>query len=171
MLAVFLWRGLLLDPSHLPSALIDKPVPVFTLPNLLKPDSTVSNQSLVGHPYLLNVWATWCPSCRQEHAFLNKLSKDGVKIVGVNYKDENDAALRWLKNFDDPYIVNIVDADGRFGLDLGVYGAPETFLIDAEGIIRYKHVGVVDERVWRSKLAPIYNDAIPDSDQKTVQIP
>ncbi|WP_045859741.1 DsbE family thiol:disulfide interchange protein [Teredinibacter purpureus] len=157
VMAAFLWRGLSIDPNHLPSALIDKPVPAFDLPNLLRADERVTNADLAGKPYLLNVWATWCPSCRIEHPFLNKLAGQGVAIVGLNYKDENEPAREWLKNFEDPYIINIADQDGRFGLDLGVYGAPETFVVDAEGIIRYKHVGVVDERVWRSTLAPIFN--------------
>ncbi|WP_075184641.1 DsbE family thiol:disulfide interchange protein [Teredinibacter haidensis] len=157
VLATFLWRGLSIDPGHLPSALIDKPVPDFKLPNLQDLEQQLSNEDFIGEPYLLNVWATWCPSCRVEHPFLLKLAEQGVKIVGLNYKDENEPARQLLETFADPYHANVVDSDGRLGLDLGVYGAPETFIVDAEGIIRYKHVGVVDERVWRSKLAPIYN--------------
>ena len=157
VLAVFLGLGLGKDPSYLPSALIDKPVPEFTLPDLYDAEHMISDKELRGEPYLINIWATWCPSCRVEHPFLNKLSEQGVKIVGLNYKDERGPALEWLKNFSDPYQVSIADKSGRLGLDLGVYGAPETFVVDAQGIIRYKHVGVVDERVWRSKLAPIYN--------------
>ncbi len=157
VLAVFLWRGLSLDPNHLPSALIDKPVPAFSLPDLHDPERLVTELEFAGEPYLINVWATWCPSCRVEHPFLNKLAEQGIKIVGLNYKDEDQPAREWLKNFEDPYHTTIVDKDGRLGLDLGVYGAPETFVVDATGIIRYKHVGVVDERVWRSTIAPIFN--------------
>jgi periplasmic protein thiol:disulfide oxidoreductases, DsbE subfamily len=157
VLAAFLWRGLSLDPNYLPSALIDKPVPAFELPNLREPDQLVKTEELLGEPYLLNVWATWCPSCRVEHPYLLQLAEQGVKIVGLNYKDEDEPAKDWLKHFKDPYSLIIADREGRLGLDLGVYGAPETFIVDAEGIIRYKHVGVVDERVWRSTLAPIYN--------------
>lgn len=163
VIAIFLWRGLSLDPSYLPSALVNKPVPSFELANLLEPEKTVSNKDLQGQPYLLNVWATWCPSCRVEHPYLNKLAEQGIRIVGVNYKDERAPAREWLDTFADPYAVNIFDEDGRFGLDLGVYGAPETFVVDAGGIIRYKHVGVVDERVWRSKMAPIYNASVENS--------
>ncbi|SMF41005.1 cytochrome c biogenesis protein CcmG, thiol:disulfide interchange protein DsbE [Alteromonadaceae bacterium Bs31] len=157
VLAVFLWRGLSIDPSYLPSALIDKPVPAFALPELHKPERVVTDKEFAGEPYLINVWATWCPSCRIEHPYLNKLAEQGVKIVGLNYKDEDEPARQWLTNYGDPYHTTIVDKDGRLGLDLGVYGAPETYVVDAQGIIRYKHVGVVDERVWRSKLAPLYN--------------
>ncbi|WP_185236052.1 DsbE family thiol:disulfide interchange protein [Teredinibacter franksiae] len=157
VLAAFLWKGLSLDPNYLPSALIDKPVPAFELPNLREPDQLVKTEELLGEPYLLNVWATWCPSCRVEHPYLLQLAEQGVKIVGLNYKDEDEAAKEWLKHFKDPYSLIIADREGRLGLDLGVYGAPETFIVDAQGIIRYKHVGVVDERVWRSTLAPIYN--------------
>lgn len=157
VLALFLLRGLSLDPSHLPSALIGKPVPEFSLPVVGEQEPSVSNASLQGEPYLLNVWATWCPSCRVEHPYLNKLAEQGVRIVGLDYKDEDDAALEWLSHFGNPYESVIADRDGSLGLDLGVYGAPETFLVDKNGIIQYRHVGVVDERVWRSKLAPIFN--------------
>lgn len=160
VLAGFLWRGLSLDPSHLPSALIDKPVPSFTLdqlPNGDEKSAQITEKDLLGEPYLLNIWATWCPTCRIEHPFFNKLAQQGVRIVGLNYKDEDQAAREWLEHFGNPYQVIIADRHGTLGLDLGVYGAPETFLVDKDGVIRYKHVGVVDERVWRSKIAPLYN--------------
>ncbi|WP_019606123.1 DsbE family thiol:disulfide interchange protein [Teredinibacter turnerae] len=157
VLALFLLRGLSLDPGHLPSALVGKPVPDFSLPVVGEQEPSVTNVSLQGEPYLLNVWATWCPSCRIEHPYLNKLAEQGVRIVGLDYKDEDDAALEWLSHFGNPYESVIADRDGSLGLDLGVYGAPETFLVDKSGIIQYRHVGVVDERVWRSKLAPIFN--------------
>lgn len=159
--ALFLYRGLFLDPSELPSALIDKPFPAFTLP-AVEGDKTISRDDLKGKPALVNVWATWCVSCRVEHPVLNKLAQLGVTIYGVNYKDENAAAQKWLAEFHDPYQLNISDAQGSLGLDLGVYGAPETFLIDKDGIIRHKFVGVIDERVWREKLAPLYQALVDE---------
>jgi cytochrome c biogenesis protein CcmG, thiol:disulfide interchange protein DsbE len=159
--AVFLYRGLWLDPSELPSALIGKPIPVFSLP-AVQGEQTLSDADLKGKPALVNVWATWCVACRVEHPVLNKLAKQGVTIYGVNYKDDNAAAQKWLVEFHDPYQLNINDARGTLGLDLGVYGAPETFLIDKDGIIRHKFVGVIDERVWREKLAPLYQELVDE---------
>ncbi|BAN49693.1 DsbE family thiol:disulfide interchange protein [Metapseudomonas resinovorans] len=154
-IAVFLYRGLFIDPSELPSALIDKPFPAFSLPNVTG-DRTLTEADLKGKPALVNVWGTWCISCRVEHPVLNKLAQMGVTIYGVNYKDDNAAALKWLKEFHNPYQLDIRDEAGSLGLDLGVYGAPETFLIDKDGIIRHKFVGVIDEVVWREQLAPLY---------------
>lgn len=159
--AVFLYRGLWLDPSELPSALIGKPIPAFSLP-AVQGAKTLSEADLKGKPALLNVWATWCVACRVEHPVLNKLAKQGVTIYGVNYKDDNVAAQKWLVEFHDPYQLNINDARGTLGLDLGVYGAPETFLLDKDGIIRHKFVGVIDERVWREKLAPLYQELVDE---------
>lgn len=155
VLALFLMRGLSLDPKELPSALIDKPFPAFTLP-ALGSDETLDRQAVTGEVALFNVWATWCVSCRVEHPYLTELAQQGVAIYGINYKDEDAAALRWLQQLGDPYIANIADREGTLGLDLGVYGAPETYLVDAEGVVRYRHVGVVDERVWTTVLQPIY---------------
>ena len=150
-LGVLLWRGLQLDPSELPSALIDKPMPTFSLSALDDPSRTLTEKDLqFGEPVLLNVWATWCPSCKAEHAQLNRIAQDeGVKIIGVNYKDERGKAQVWLQKYLNPYVVNVYDDKGSLGLDLGVYGAPETYILDEQGVIRYKHVGVVDERVWQ----------------------
>ncbi|MCG4453661.1 MULTISPECIES: DsbE family thiol:disulfide interchange protein [unclassified Pseudomonas] len=159
--ALFLYRGLFLDPSELPSALIGKPFPAFSLP-AVEGDKSISQEDLKGQPALVNVWATWCVSCRVEHPVLNKLAQLGVTIHGVNYKDDNAAAQKWLADFHDPYELNINDARGSLGLDLGVYGAPETFLIDKDGIIRHKFVGVIDERVWREKLAPLYQTLVDE---------
>ncbi|WP_300650400.1 DsbE family thiol:disulfide interchange protein [Pseudomonas sp.] len=159
--ALFLYRGLFLDPSELPSALIGKPFPAFSLP-AVEGDKSISQADLKGQPALVNVWATWCVSCRVEHPVLNKLAQLGVTIHGVNYKDDNAAAQKWLADFHDPYELNINDARGSLGLDLGVYGAPETFLIDKDGIIRHKFVGVIDERVWREKLAPLYQTLVDE---------
>ncbi len=162
--AVFLYRGLFLDPSELPSALIGKPVPAFSLPSV-EGEKVLTQADLLGKPALLNVWATWCVSCRVEHPVLNKLAQQGVRIYGVNYKDDNAAALKWLKEFHNPYQLNIRDEQGSLGLNLGVYGAPETFLIDSKGIIRHKFVGVIDERVWREQLAPLYQGLVDEAGQ------
>jgi len=155
VLALFLFRGLSLDPSELPSALIDRPLPAFAL-DRLGAQQTLSREDLLGQAALLKVWATWCVSCRVEHPFLTRLAADGVPIFGINYKDEDAAALAWLEDLGDPYRLNIADREGTLGLDMGVYGAPETYVIDAAGIIRYRHVGVVDEGVWRDVLEPVY---------------
>ncbi|WP_339082350.1 DsbE family thiol:disulfide interchange protein [Pseudomonas sp. TMP9] len=160
-LAVILYRGLFIDPSELPSALIGKPFPAFSLPSV-QSGQTLTEADLKGKPALVNVWATWCVACRVEHPMLNKLLKQGVTIHGVNYKDDNAAAQKWLVEFHDPYQLNINDARGTLGLDLGVYGAPETFLIDKQGIIRHKFVGVIDERVWREQLAPLYQELVDE---------
>lgn len=154
-LVVLFWRGLALDPKEMPSALIDQPLPEFELSRLAEPEQTIRKSDLVGKPLLLNVWATWCVTCRAEHPFLVQLADMGVPIYGVNYKDDSDMARQWLKDLGNPYIANIVDAEGQFGMDLGVFGAPETYVVDAEGVIRYKHVGMVDEAVWAEHIAPI----------------
>jgi len=155
VLAVFLYRGLSLDPQALPSALIDRPLPEFTLP-VLAGDQLMTRDDLVGEPVLLNVWATWCVSCRMEHPYLVQIAGTGVPIYGINYKDDDAAAGRWLAELGNPYRANIADREGTLGLDLGVYGAPETYLVDAAGVVRYRHVGVVDEEVWRTVLQPMY---------------
>lgn len=150
-LGVLLWKGLQLDPTNLPSALIDKPLPEFSLSSLDDPDRMLSASDLkLGEPALMNVWATWCPSCKAEHAQLNRIAQeDGVKIIGINYKDDRSKANIWLEKYLNPYVINVFDEKGTLGLDLGVYGAPETYVLDADGVIRYKHVGVVDEKVWQ----------------------
>ncbi|BCD87862.1 thiol:disulfide interchange protein [Pseudomonas solani] len=162
--AVFLYRGLFLDPAELPSALIDKPFPAFSLQSV-DGSRSLTEADLKGKPALVNVWGTWCISCRVEHPVLNKLSQMGVVIHGVNYKDDNAAALKWLKEFHNPYQLDIRDEKGSLGLDLGVYGAPETFLIDKNGIIRHKFVGVIDEVVWREQLAPLYQALVDEAGQ------
>lgn len=155
-MAVLLYRSLFHDPSELPSALIGKPLPAFSLPDLKEPQRLLTQDDLKGRPALINVWATWCPTCKAEHQMLNRLAETGVVIYGVNYKDDSEAARKWLSDYQDPYRRNVVDNDGSLGLDLGVYGAPETFLVDAQGIIRHKYIGAIDERVWREELAPLY---------------
>ena len=162
IVAVFLYRGLFLDPSELPSALINKPMPAFSLPSVEDPQRLISDADLKGKPALVNVWATWCVACKVEHPVLNKLAAQGVVIHGVNYKDENAEAQKWLREFHDPYQLNIRDEQGSLGLDLGVYGAPETFFIDKEGVIRHKFVGVITEQVWREQLAALYQQLVDE---------
>lgn len=150
------------DPSELPSALIGKQFPAFTANSVDDADAVITQADLLGKVALVNVWATWCVSCKVEHPVLNDLAKQGVVIHGINYKDSNPDAQRWLKDFLNPYQLNISDPKGTLGLNLGVYGAPETFIIDKQGVIRHKFVGVVDKRVWREKLAPIYQELVDE---------
>ena len=152
VLAALLWRGLSEDPNYMPAALEGEPLPQFALPTL---DGRIVTQAdLSGSVALINVWATWCPSCHAEHAYLNQLARAGVVIYGIDYKDDDEAARRWLKEKGDPYRLMVTDHSGRLGLDLGVTGAPETYVIDAEGIVRMRHQGPIDERVWKDKLQP-----------------
>lgn len=146
------------DPTTLESALIGKPVPVFTLESLDMPGKTWDRSALQnGKPVLLNVWATWCPTCRAEHQYLNTLAAKGVRVIGLNYKDNRQKAINWLNNLGNPYALSLFDGDGMLGLDLGVYGAPETFLIDGQGIIRYRHAGDMNDRVWQQEVKPLYD--------------
>lgn len=144
------------DPQALPSALINKPMPSFQLPALLDEQRQLNEKDLIGKVALVNVWATWCISCRVEHPYLIRLTEEEkLPIYGINYKDDSQEAQKWLKTLGNPYRFNVVDADGRLGLDLGVYGAPETYVLDKKGIIRYKHVGVINESVWQSHLKAV----------------
>lgn len=154
-LAAIFYRGLHIDTETLPSALIGKPMPAFSLPEL-ESRQLLTEADLKGEPALINVWATWCISCRVEHPTLNALAEAGVKIIGLNYKDHGGKAEAWLKDLGNPYTVTLFDEQGRLGFDLGVYGAPETYLFDAEGTIVYKHVGVVDDAVWQGELGQRY---------------
>jgi len=155
VLVAFLWAGLSLNPSEVPSPLIDKPAPMFSLPLLEDPTQAMSPADLKGRVWLLNVWASWCVSCRQEHPVLVRLSETGeVPIYGLDYKDHPDDAKNWLARFGNPYTASLIDADGRVGIDYGVYGVPETYLIDKEGIIRYKHIGPVTPKVVEETLLP-----------------
>lgn len=156
VLAGVLYWGLGRDPNAMPSALVNRSVPTFSLPSLNNPEAVLNEGLFKEQVTLLNVWATWCYSCRVEHPFLQRLADDGVVIIGLNYKDDNAAARAWLAEQGDPYQHNIVDADGTLGIDLGVFGAPETYVIDRAGIIRYKFVGVIDERVWMRDIEPVY---------------
>lgn len=142
-----------MDPNALPSALIDRQAPAFTLPELHQPDTSISTEDLRGEPYLLNVWGSWCPACRLEHPFVEALANSGrLKVVGLNYKDERDEALRWLARYGDPYAHIPVDADGRTGIDWGVAGAPESFLVAADGTVLYKHIGPLTPDIIERQL-------------------
>lgn len=145
------------DPKALESALIGKTIPDFKLSSLLDEQQQIDASVVkTGKPRLLNVWATWCPTCYAEHQYLTVLAKQGVEIVGIDYKDEREKALKFLKDYGDPYQAVIFDPKGSLGLDLGVYGAPETFIIDGKGTIHYRHTGDVNAKVWQETLQPIY---------------
>jgi len=156
LLVGFLAVGLKLNPREVPSPLVGKAAPAFDLPLLSQPDKRFVPADMRGKVWLLNVWASWCVSCRDEHPVLVELSKKGVlPILGLNYKDKGDEAQRWLKQFGDPYQLSVVDADGRTGIDYGVYGVPETYLIDAEGVIRYKQIGPLTPAILEQKVLPL----------------
>jgi len=159
VVVVFLGIGLTLNPRQVPSPLVDKPAPVFQLQQLHDDEKVFSSKDNIGKVWMLNVWASWCVACRDEHPLLVELSRLGiVPIFGLNYKDQRDTALQWLKQFGDPYVISIADTDGRVGIDYGVYGVPETYVIDKEGIIRYKHIGPVTVKSLEDKILPLINE-------------
>ena len=159
VLAVFLAIGLTRDPHELKSVLINKPAPAFRVPQLKAADKTISNEDLRGKVWLLNVWASWCVACREEHPYLIEYAKSGVvPIYGLNYKDRREDALTTLDELGDPYLVSAVDLDGRVGIDFGVYGAPETYIIDQGGTIRFKYVGPMMPDVWKEKILPVVQE-------------
>jgi len=157
VMAIFLGIGLTLDPREVPSPLINKASPAFTLPQLHVPDKQLSQSDFIGKVSLFNVWASWCAACRQEHGFLLELSRQNiVPIYGLNYKDKRDDAKRWLIQYGgDPYAASAHDLDGRVGIDWGVYGVPETFVIDKKGTIRYKQIGPMNYQNWTETILPI----------------
>ena len=153
---VFLAKGLSLNPGEVPSPFVDQAAPAFSLPELLAPGATVTEKSMLGKPWLLNVWASWCAACRDEHPLLNDLSaRKIVDIVGLNYKDQRDDAIGWLNAFGNPYATIAVDLDGAVGIDYGVYGVPETFVIDASGVVRLKHIGPLTAEDIETKVLPL----------------
>lgn len=155
LMGVFLYKGLFLNPEKLDSALIGKPLPSFSLELLENPSKVITEKDVIGKVSLFNVWASWCPSCKYEHPYLMMLARQKVlPIYGINYRDERGAAIRDLNQAGDPYTLNIFDKDGRLGLDLGVYGAPETFLVDQNGIIRFRYAGPIDMKVWTETFLP-----------------
>jgi cytochrome c biogenesis protein CcmG/thiol:disulfide interchange protein DsbE len=149
--------GFSLEDAHLlPSVLIDRPFPEFELAELHDEQRTVTHEDLPGEVSLVNVWATWCPNCLIEHPELTRISEEeGVKLIGINYNDDDKKARAWLRRNGDPYKFNVVDDHGKLGIDLGIYGAPETFVVDAFGVIQYKHVGAVTNEVWEKTLHPL----------------
>jgi cytochrome c biogenesis protein CcmG/thiol:disulfide interchange protein DsbE len=154
-IGVLLWVGLSLDPRKIPSPLVGKPLPTFKLATVADAKRIVTNEDLRGRTYLLNVWASWCVSCRQEHPLLVQLSQSKtVPILGLNYKDKRDDAVAYLAKLGNPYEMILSDPDGRMGIELGVYGTPETFVVDKTGVIRHKHVGPITPEVWRNLIEP-----------------
>ena len=156
VLVAFLAVSLRHDPSHVPSPLVGLPMPAFSGEHLLQPGIFVNEKDLSDRPMLLNVWATWCQGCIAEHALLMKIAhRYSIPIYGLNYRDERGAALEWLGRYGNPYRLVVYDKDAAIGLDWGVYGAPETFVIDTAGIIRYKHVGILREDVFENDILPL----------------
>lgn len=148
------------DREALPSPLIGKPAPAFELPLLHDPATRIDNADLAGAPYVMNVWGSWCPECRVEHPVLTKFAlTKRVRFIGYNLKDERSEALRWLEQFGNPYMLVIADEDGRAAIDWGIYGAPETFLVDGKGIVRWKHVGAVTDEIIAKELIPALEKA------------
>jgi len=141
--------------TEIPSPLIGKKMPEFTLPVLGQGDKTVSSQDLLGKPFLLNVWASWCPTCRYEHPVITQLAETGiVRVIGLNYRDEADDAQQWLRRFGNPYEFSLADKSGRVGIDFGVYAAPESFLVDADGNVVFKQIGAMTDEVIEQEILP-----------------
>ena len=156
VLAVFLAVGLGLNPREVPSPLIGKAAPAFRLAQLQQPDQMLGTEDFKGKVWILNVWASWCVACLEEHPVLVEFSKQNVlPVYGLNYKDKRDDALRWLVKHGNPYSLSMQDADGRVGIDYGVYGVPETYVIDKKGIIRYKRIGPVTPQILQEKILPL----------------
>jgi cytochrome c biogenesis protein CcmG/thiol:disulfide interchange protein DsbE len=159
VLVGFLFVGLFLNPREVPSPLIGKPAPLFTLNQLQQPGKTLGTPDMKGQVWLLNVWASWCVSCREEHPLLVELGKTKlVPIIGLNYKDEPAAGMKWLARNGDPYNLSVVDRDGAVGIDFGVYGVPETFVIDKQGTIRYKQIGPITVEALEKKIIPLVRE-------------
>jgi cytochrome c biogenesis protein CcmG/thiol:disulfide interchange protein DsbE len=156
ILAIFLYVGLSLNPHEVPSPLINKPAPAFTLPQLHDPSKRLSTQDLKGQVWLLNVWASWCVSCREEHPVLMEMARRNiVPIYGLDYKDKDEDGKAWLRNGGDPYTLTATDTDGRVGIDYGVYGVPESYVIDKQGVIRYKQIGAITLQNLQEKILPL----------------
>ncbi len=154
-LVALLWSGLGGNPGYIPSPLIGKPAPAFSLPRIDDPSATLTRDDLLGDVSLVNVWATWCGGCRQEHPYLVELSRSSdVRIFGINWKDDPQLARQWLAKLGDPYTATGMDQEGRVAIDWGVYGAPETFLLDPGGTVIYKHIAPLTPEVWQSEFLP-----------------
>lgn len=155
LLSAFLMRGLFLDPSRIPSPLIGTEAPRFTLPDLADPSREISNEGWTGSPYLVNVWGTWCAGCREEHEVLLEIARrHELPILGINWKDQPELALRWLAELGNPYSAVAADLEGRVAIDWGVYGAPETFLVGADGRVIWKHIGPLTLEAWQADFLP-----------------
>lgn len=155
----FLVRGLYLDPSKVPSPLIGKPAPAFDLEQLHNPQARIASRELLGKVWLLNVWASWCVSCRAEHPLLMEMARSNIApIYGLDYKDERKDAIATLRQLGDPYTVTAHDYDGRVGMDYGVYGVPETYVIDKQGVIRYKQIGPITRKLLDERIAPLIRE-------------
>ena len=156
VLSAFLYKGLHLDPHEVPSPLIDKPAPAFNLPQLQETNKSFSPADMKGKVWLLNAWSSWCVSCKEEHPVLMDLAqKNIVPIYGLDYKDKREDALRQLSQGGNPYVLSVMDREGRTGIDYGVYGVPETYVIDKQGIIRYKQIGPVNYQNLRETILPL----------------
>lgn len=155
LLSLFLWRGLSLNPHELPSVQLGRAIPDFSLPELQHPDIFFNSAQIRNQVVLLNIWASWCNACSDEQVFLLQLAREGVPIYGINYKDNPDDALQWLAQWGNPYTLIVQDKEGKTAIDLGVYGAPETFLIDKKGTIRYRHAGVLTQELWQKEILPL----------------
>tara|TARA_B100001094_G_scaffold333211_1_gene409534 strand:+ start:6466 stop:7014 length:549 start_codon:yes stop_codon:yes gene_type:complete len=157
ILSIVLWRALSLNPQELDSVLEGRAVPAFKLSSLHKPERLFTQKDLIGQVTLLNIWATWCPACKQEHPYLMQLAQNkDLPLIGINYRDpKREKSIKELEQFGNPFQKVIYDPKGQLGLDLGVYGAPETYVIDHLGIIRMRHAGIINDRVWKSKIEPL----------------
>ena len=163
LLVIFLARGLFLNPGMVPSPLLNKSAPEFSLPQLYEESQMVSVEEKLGKPWLLNVWASWCVACREEHEVLKQLVRyPGIDLVGLNYKDQPADAKQWLQRWGNPYTTIATDVDGRTGIDWGVYGVPETFIIDSSGIIRYKHIGPIKVKDLSETIIPLMQQMIEE---------
>jgi cytochrome c biogenesis protein CcmG/thiol:disulfide interchange protein DsbE len=158
-LVALLAIGLRLNPREVPSPLIGKPAPAFDLPLLTAPEQRFSEKTMLGKVWVLNVWASWCPPCLAEHSVVSQMARAGIApVVGLNYKDTREDALPWLKRNGNPFDVVVFDGDGRIGIDYGVYGVPETYVIDRQGVIRYKHIGPLTPEVVGQKIEPMLKE-------------
>ena len=158
LVAIFI-VGLTMDPSRIPSPLLENPAPVFSLPSLQDPSVEVGSANYANQMALVNIWATWCPGCRQEHGFLVELANEGaIPIFGLNWRDNRPDALQWLQALGDPYIASGFDVDGRVGIDWGAYGAPETFLVDQDGIVIHKHIAPLNREIWERDFLPLIRE-------------
>lgn len=159
VLAVFFYVGLSLNPREVPSPFIGKPAPAFAQPQLFEPGKAFAPADMKGQVWLFNVWASWCASCRDEHPYLVELAQTKrLPIVGLNYKDQPEAAKAWLRQLGNPYTLSVIDPEGKIGIDYGVYGVPETYLIDRAGIIRHKQTGPITPQVWQEKFEPLLKE-------------